>query len=211
MSQTYSREPDRPGSDVQIHEIVNDATLQVVLDTIDDDLLAHVHELEISVLILVTIVVNRFVDLLIHLDAVAEILGRLLGILATVVGTGRFDVADVGHDELLVITLALYKEDLDSMVLKSVHNPFAALLCRVSGIKDADDTPRLKPSEHVVDSSLGSLATFAFTFGIVHVEEVSSGLRSIMTTVVADVEDLSRNGQPLQVSLGWTTQICQSV
>lgn len=77
-------EPDRSGSDVQVHEEVDHARLQVVLDLVDDDLLADVDELHVREVFLV------FVDRLVHFfvveDAVAKVLHRGFRILAFVVG-----------------------------------------------------------------------------------------------------------------------------
>lgn len=201
MANSYPRQPDRSRPNVQIHEIVDDATLKVILDAVDDDLLAHVHELEVGVFVLITIAVNGLVNLLVHLDAIAEVLRRILGILTAVVRASRLDITNVGHDEILVIALALDKDDLDAMTGASLQHPLATLLCRVGSIKDTDNTTGPEPGEHVGNSGLGSLASFPLTLRVVHVKEVGSGLRGIIATVVADIEDLGRNRQPLQISL----------
>ena len=100
---------------MKVHEIVDNSTLEVVPDTADDDLLADVHDLEVGQVGLLAVGVNGAVNLFVVADAVAEVEGSSLGILAAIIGATSLDVADVGHDELLIVTLALDKEDLDAV------------------------------------------------------------------------------------------------
>lgn len=100
---------------MKVHEVVDNPTLEIVPNTANDDLLADVHDLEVGQVGLLAIGVNGAIDLFVVADAVAEVEGSSLGILAAIVGATSLDVADVGHDELLIVTLALDKEDLDAV------------------------------------------------------------------------------------------------
>ncbi len=75
----YSRQPDRSGADVKVHQIVDDSALQIVLDPVDDDLFPDIHDLEIRQVILVAVVVDGLVHLLVVADSIAEVLGSNLG------------------------------------------------------------------------------------------------------------------------------------
>lgn len=182
---------------MQIHEVVDNAALEIILDAIDDDLLAHVHELEVCVFILVAVGIESLVNFLVHLDSFAEVLGCLFGILTLVVRACGLNVTDIGHDELLVVAFALHKEDLDSMSSAGLHHPLAAVLCGIGSIEDADNASSREPGKHVGDGSLGSLTAFPLAFCVVHIEKVRSWLRSIIAAVIADIEDLRGNRQPL--------------
>jgi hypothetical protein len=81
---TYTREPDGTWLDVEVHEVVDNARLEIVLDKIDDDVLADVDELHEGVILLV-LLVQRLVDLLVVADTVAKVLGSVLWILPNVV------------------------------------------------------------------------------------------------------------------------------
>jgi hypothetical protein len=186
---------------VQVHEIIHNAALKVVLDTVDDDLFADVHKLQVCILVFATILVNGLVDLLVVFDAVPEVLSGLFGILATIVGASQLNITNVGHDELFIVAFALNKEDFNTVTGACVDNPFPALSGRISSIKNADNATGTEPGQHVSDGSLGSGAAFALSLGVVHVKEVGGGMRRIVAAVVADVEDLGRNGEPLQVAL----------
>jgi hypothetical protein len=162
---------------VEVHEVVDDAALEVVLDAVDDDLLADVHDLEEGVLALVAVLIEALVDLLIVADAVAEVEGGGVRVLAGVVGAGSLHVADVGHDETLVVTTALDEDDLDALAGASVKNPLAAVFCGVCGIEDSYCALGLpEPLQHVVDSGLCGGAAFSLTLLVGVVEEVRGGL-----------------------------------
>lgn len=200
---TYPGEPDRSRSDVKVHQVVDDTALQIILDTVDDDLLAHVHELEVGVLALVAVVVQRLVDLLVIADAVPEVLGGLFRVLATVVRAGELDVADVGHDEVLVVAFALDKDDLDPFLCAGIENPLAAFFGRVGRVQYADDSAAAKPGQHVGDGSLGGGPPLLLALFVIHVEEVRGRVGRIVATVVADIEGLRWDRQPLEIALGW--------
>lgn len=92
---------------MKVHEVVYHTTLDVILDLVDDDVLADIDKLDIGKVGFVG--VDRLVNPLVVADAVAEILSSLFGILANVVGRRCLHFENVAHDEILVVTLRLYK------------------------------------------------------------------------------------------------------
>lgn len=188
---------------MQVHEIIDNSTLEVVLDAVDDDLFADIHELEVGVFVLIAVTIDGLVDLLVHLDTITKVLGGFFWILAAIVGAGGLDISDVGHDEILVVALALHEENLDTVAGAGVDDPFPALLGRVGGIQDADDAATSEPSQHVGNGGLGGSAALTLALGVVHIKEVGSWLWSIISTIVSNVEDLRRNRQPLKVALSY--------
>ena len=188
---------------MQVHEIVNDAALEVVLNSVDDDLLANVHDFEVRVLIFVSVLVNCLVNLLVITDAVEKVLGSSFRVLTPVVRAGRFDIANVCHDDVLIVTLALDKKYLDAMLNTDFVDPFPALLGRIGSVEYCDDASGAKPSKHVGDGSLGSGTALPLALGVVGVEEVSGGLWRIVAPIIADVESLRWYGQPLEVALSF--------
>jgi len=175
---------------MQVHQVVHYPTLQVILDPIDNDLAADVEDLEIGQVFLVIVFVHGLVNLLIISDAIAEVLCRLLGILALVVGACGLHVADVGHDEILIVALALHKDDLDALPHARLLHPGTAILGGVGGVQDADNTARLEPLKHIGYRCFGSRTAPPFAVGIVRVEKVGSGLSGILTPIIADVKDI---------------------
>lgn len=131
---TYTRQPDRTGADVEVHEIVNDSTLKVVLNAIDNDLFPNIHNFEVRVLVFVAVLVNGFVYLFIIAYAIEEILSRSFRILAAIIRARSLDIADVCHDDVLVVALALDKEDLDAMLSTNIVDPFSTFLGGISCI-----------------------------------------------------------------------------
>jgi hypothetical protein len=59
----------------------------------------------------------------------------------------------------------------------------------------------VEPFDHVIDSRLRSSATHSLAFSIARVEEVGGGVRGVVSSVVAYIEDLSIDGEPLEVAL----------
>lgn len=59
--------------------------LQVVLDTVDNDLLAHVDHLDVGEIRLILVTIDRLVDFFVVADAFLEVLYCLLWVLAIVV------------------------------------------------------------------------------------------------------------------------------
>lgn len=150
---------------------------------------------------LFTISVNGAVHLFVVANAVTEIEGGSLRILSAIVRAGSLDISDIGHDELFVVALALDKENLDTVFVADLQDPLAAFQSRIGSIKNTNNAARTKPGEHVGNSSLGGSTTCAFSFGIVDIEKIGRGLWCIIAAVVANVESLCRNGEPLKISL----------
>lgn len=201
MSNTYTRQPDGTWLDVEIHQIVDNTTLEIVLDTVDDTLLADIHKLQICQVILR--LVNSLVDLLIIGDTVTEILCSLLGVHSDVVWGGCLDFQDIAHDKVLVVALGLDIHGLNTGLVTFCLDPAAARLGRVSSIEDCNDSAILEPDEHVRHSSLSRSTSHSLSFAITSIEEVCSGLRGVIATVVSNVEDLRVNGEPLEVALSY--------
>lgn len=187
---------------MQVHEVVYNSTLQVVLDTVYNDLLADVHDFEICVVALVAVTVDRLVDFLVLADTPAKVVCGLLGILVLVIGAASFDIEDVGHDDLFLVAERLYEENFDAICLTDLVNPFATVLCGIGGIENADNAAGAEPAQHVGDGRFGSGAARALTGCIVKVEKVGGGMGRIAAPVVADVEGLGRDRQPLEIALG---------
>lgn len=188
---------------MKVHQVVHYATLQVVRDAIYDDLASDIQDLEVGVFALVAIAVNGLVDLFVVPDPVPEVEGSLLGVLALVVGARSFDVADVGHDHVLVVALGLDKEDLNVLTCTDVSHPLPPVLGGVCCVEDSNHAALLEPIQHVGYGSLSGGLPSTLALGVVRVEEVGRGLRGVMSAVVAHVEGLGVDGEPLQISLSW--------
>ena len=77
---TVTREPNASRLDVEVGQEVDESRLKVVLNAIDDDLMAYICGFDVSQLLFGF--VNGLVDLLIHLDAIPEIFGCLFWVLS---------------------------------------------------------------------------------------------------------------------------------
>lgn len=187
---------------MQVHEVVYDATLQIVLNAVDDDLLPNVHNFEIGIVAFVAVAVNGLVYFFVLADSFAEIAGGILRILALVVGAASLDIENVCHNDIFLIAFTLDEEDPDAVGLADIVDPFAAVFCRVGGVKNANDAAGAEPAQHVGDGCLSGGTAFALALGIIEVEKVGGGMWRVVAPVVADVEGLGRDGQPLKVALG---------
>lgn len=188
---------------MEVHEVVDNTTLEVVANAVDDDLLPHVHNLEEGQILLVAVFVERLVHLFVVAYAIAEVESGRFGILALVIGTGGLDVANVHHDHVLVVTLGLNKDDLNVILRHDVEYPFAPFFCAVGGIEDTDDSALLKPPEHVGYRGLSGSAALALSLLVVGIEEVGRRLGSICASVVADIEGGGGDREPGEVALRW--------
>ena len=99
----YARQPNRSRLDMQVHQIVDNPTLQVVLNAIDDDLLADIHELQIRKITLGLI--NCLVNLLVIFDAITEVLSSYLGVQPYVVWRCSLDLQNIAHDQVFIVAL----------------------------------------------------------------------------------------------------------
>lgn len=68
---------------MQVHQVVDDTRLKVVLETVDDDLSTNVNELAVGEVLFV--LVNGLVDGLVVANALAEVLSCDLGVLSDVI------------------------------------------------------------------------------------------------------------------------------
>lgn len=88
---------------MQIHQIIHHPTLQIILYPIDNHLAPHIDDLAVRQIALVLI--QRLVHPLIHPNPLPKILRRSLRILALVIRARGLDIADIAHNQLLVIAL----------------------------------------------------------------------------------------------------------
>jgi len=185
---------------VQVHEVVDHTTLQIVLDPIDDDLLANIHDLQVGQIVL--LLVDGLVNLLVIANALSKVLDSRLGILTLVIGGCSLDFEDVAHDDVLVVALRLDEESLYALCITSFLDPASACLCRVRSIEDPNDASLCEPLQHVRHSSFGSRSAHPLTLRVALVKEVGSGLRGVLASVIAHIEDHRIDGEPFQVALG---------
>lgn len=152
------------------------------MDPVDDDLAADIDNLAICHVGLVF--VQSFVDALVHGYPLPEIKGRLLGILAFIVGTGRLHLADVRHDHILVVALALDKDSLDMFSVADILDPATAALCAVCGVENSNEVVRsLEPLNHVGHGSFCGCPAKTLALLIVGVEEVCCRLWGVVATI----------------------------
>lgn len=130
---------------MEVHEVVDDSALEIIPDSANDDLLANIHDLQVSQMRLLALGVDGAVHLLIITNTVAEIKGGSLRVLAAIVWAGSLDIANVGHDELLIVALALNEKNLNSILIANLQNPLATLQSRVGSIEYTDNTARAEP------------------------------------------------------------------
>lgn len=185
---------------MQVHEVIYNAGLEVVVDLVDDDLGANIHNLDIRQVLLVAIRIDGLIDLLVVADAIPKVERRSLGIGALVVGRGGLDLEDIGHDERLVVAAGLDKQRVDSFPGALVIDPAAAHASRVGGVEDGDGAlTAAEPLQHVIKGSLSCCAAHLLACWVVGVEEVGGWLRGIGAAVGADVEDSRVDGEPFEV------------
>jgi hypothetical protein len=92
---------------MEVHQIIHHSTLEIVLDLVDNNLLAHVDQLDVGEVAFV--LVNALIHLLIITDSVAKIGCGRFWVLTLIVGRRRLDFQYVGHDQLFVVALGLDK------------------------------------------------------------------------------------------------------
>lgn len=158
---------------------------------IDDDLRPDIHNLDIREILLVCLAVKSLIDLLVIADPVPEIESRSLWIGSLIIWRRRLDLEDVRHDQVLVITTRLDEQCLDVMLLAFVVYPAAPVLGGIGRVEDCDCSVfLLEPFDHIIESSLCCRASHPLSLAIVRIEEVGSGLRGIISSIGAYVEDL---------------------
>lgn len=157
---------------MQIHQVIDNSTLQVILNPVDDDLLANVHDFEIRVVALISVSIDGLVHFFVVSDAVSEVLRSFFRVLTLVIGTGRLHIPNVGHDYILVVAFALHKQYFDAMLFTCFNNPFTALFGGIGRIQDTNSAAGAEPGQHIRDSSLCGSSSLAFTFWVVVVKEI---------------------------------------
>jgi len=168
------------------------------VNPVDDDLASNVDDLAVCHVGLV--LVQCLVDLLVHCDSLSEVERRLFWVLPFVVGAGRLDLANVGHDHILVLALALNEQGLDSLGIADVLDPAAATLGAVCGVENRNEVVlSLEPLQHVGDGSLGGRPAKSLAFLVVRVEEVCGRLWCVVAAVVAYVEAFCGDREPAQI------------
>ena len=118
---TYSAYPNASRLNVQVHQVINHSTLEIVLYPVDNDLTSNVDDLAVCHVRLVLI--HRLVYLLIHRDTLSEILCRLLRVLPLIIRRRKLHVFDIGHNQLFVVALGLHKQRLDALSIAAVLDP----------------------------------------------------------------------------------------
>lgn len=188
---------------MKVHEVVDDSALKIVLDAVDDDALANVHDLQIGKVALVLIPIDCHVDLFILLDAVPKVFNSLLRIGACVIGRSGLDVENVCHDDVLVVAKRLYKECFNALLVIPVLDPASAGFGAVGGIQNGYDTLAvLEVCDHVLNGSFGGNLPDTLSFRIAKIEKLCIGMWDELATVGAHVEDFGINRQPLEVTNG---------
>ena len=167
---------------MQVHEVIYHSRLQIVVNPVDNHLTADINNFAVCHVGLVFI--QSFVDALVHGYPLSEIDRRLLGVLALVVGAGRLHFANVGHDHLLIIALALDKQRLDTLGVADILDPTTAALGAVCGVENSNKVVlSLEPLQHVGNGCFcGGLAE-ALAFFVVCVEEVCCGLWGVVAAI----------------------------
>ena len=184
---------------MQVHEIVNYAALQIVLDLVDDDMLADVDEFDIGQVFFV--VADCLVDFFVVADAIPEILGSHFGILAFVVGGCGFDFEDVAHDQSLVVTFRFDVEGFDVVCFTSLVHPPSTCFGGVGGVEYGYySLTHFKPLDHIGHRGFSCSVTQSFAFWVTLVEEVGCGLWSVGSTIGSDIEGFGRYAKPTKVT-----------
>ena len=174
---------------MEIHEVVDDSALQVVLYLVDDDLLAHIDQFHICQVLFILI------DCLVHLFIipypVAKVHCSCFWILAYIVGRCGLDLQDVCHDGLFGIALGFNIERLDAVGFTALTDPSSSSLCRICSVQYGDSSSIcLEPVEHVFDSGFCSSVPHPLAFFVGRIEKVSRGLWCILSAVDANIEGL---------------------
>lgn len=172
---------------MKVHEVVNDATLQVVLNAVNDDLAANIDEFDVGHVRF--LLVDGLIDFLVVADPVTEVTRRFLRILTNVIWRGGFDLANVAHDEILVVTFRFHKHCRNPLLIATILDPATSGFGRVSRIQNGNGAAvGFEPLDHVLDRCLGRCASKALSFGIRSVKEFSSRRRRVGTTIFAHIE-----------------------
>lgn len=151
---------------MEVHEVVDNSRLKVILYPVDDDLCANINDL--AVCHIGFVLVQCLIYALVHLDALPEILCGFLRVLTLVVWAGGLDFEDVAHDYILAVALALDEERLDAFSVTTLLNPTSPSFGAVCSVENRNEiVGGAEPSAHVCDCSFGGgfAQTLAFLVG----------------------------------------------
>ena len=118
---------------MKVHEVVDDSALQVVLNLVYDDLLAHVNQFHICQILFIFI--DCLINLLIISYPISKVQRSSFWVLAFIVGRCGLDLHDVCHNGLFRITLGLHIERLDVVGFAALTHPSSSGLCRIRSIQ----------------------------------------------------------------------------
>lgn len=182
---------------MKVHREIDDPRLEVIGNLIDDHLGANIDKLDISQIRLF----NGLIHFLIVPNSLPEIPRRFFRVLTNIVRRGSLNLQDITHDKVFVIALALNEKNIIALSVTTFFNPLPPMLSRVSGIKDSNVTALLlKPAEHVSNGSLSSSTAKTLSLRIASVEKFGRRVRSIRTTVGANIERFGVNREPFEVT-----------
>lgn len=185
---------------MQVLNIVDQTTRQIILDLIDYDRRSNIDQLDISVLLF--IIIDRFIGLLIIANAFAEVQRRQLRVLPLIIRRISLDFKDIGHDEIFIVTNRFDKERFDIGITALLEDPLATLFGRVRSVQNSNHSFLcivMEPVDHIGDGHFGGGSTHSLTFFIVRIEEGGLGLGGVATTIGTDVEDLGGDSNPGEI------------
>lgn len=85
--------------------------------------------------------------------------------------------------------------------MAALLDPFPPCLCAVCGVEDGDCAfASPEPVHHVCDGSFCGCSPHLLAIFVVGVKEVGGGIRSLGAAVLADIEGLCSNGEPVEVA-----------
>lgn len=177
--------------DVKIDQVIDKTTGKIILDEIDDDLVAHVDELNVSIALFG--LVDGLIYFFIIRDPLPEIPGRFFGILTFVIRRGCLYFQDVAHDQLLIVTFRFDEDGVDAGGGNAFMHPFTSISCRVGGIEDGNRIVfvRAEPAQQVRHSGFGSCSPRLLPLGILWLEEARVWLSILLSSIFTNIEDLS--------------------
>lgn len=117
---------------MQVHQVIDYSTLQIILNSVDDDLAADVDKFNIRQVFL--ILVDRLIDLLVVSNPVTKVLSSDFWVQAFVIRTGSLDLEDIGHDQVLVIAFRFDEDGLDIIGRTTLTDPTTADLGRIGSV-----------------------------------------------------------------------------
>ena len=167
---------------MEIHEIVDNPTLEVVFDLVDDHLTTDIDKLDIREMLL--ILIDCLVNLLIFPDPIEEVPTRVFRILPYVIRRRGFHFHDVCHYDIVIVAFGLDEQRLDAVRLAALCNPTTTGLGRICSIQYRHHSlSTIEPFYHVVHSGLSSGVTHSLTLRVAFAEEFGRRLWSVIATI----------------------------